>query len=87
MNCLTHDKRYREPTNANAGSIMKADAHERVIGHLFEAIDRVRDDVEKVEFWADIVTGFAQPVPEYDPSEMRVWLPPEQAASLKRSDH
>ena len=43
---------------------MKADAHERVIGHLFEAIDRVRDDVEKVEFWADIVTGFAQPVPE-----------------------
>ena len=66
---------------------MKADAHERVIGHLFEAIDRVRDDVEKVEFWADIVTGFAQPVPEYDPNEMRVWLPPGQAASLKRSDH
>jgi hypothetical protein len=38
---------------------MKADPREKVVGHLFEAIDRVRDDVAKVEFWADIVTGFA----------------------------
>jgi hypothetical protein len=66
---------------------MKADTHESAIGHLFEAIDRVRDDVEKVEFWADIVTGFAQPVPDYDPNEMKVWIPPEQAAALRRSDH
>jgi hypothetical protein len=70
-----------------AGSVMKADAREKVVQHLFKAIDRVRDDVEKVEFWADIVTGFAQPVPEYDPNEMRVWLPPEQATNLKRSNH
>jgi hypothetical protein len=66
---------------------MKADTHEKVFRHLFKALDHVRDDVEKVEFWADIVAGFAQPVPDYDPSEMKVWLPPEQAASLKRSDH
>jgi hypothetical protein len=65
---------------------MQADTDEKVVRHLFEAIDRVRDDVAKVEFWADVVTGFAQPVPGYDPGEMRVWLPPEQAASLKRSD-
>lgn len=66
---------------------MKADTHNQALRHLFEAIDRVHDDVEMVEFWADIVTGFAQPVPEYDPQEMRVWLPPEQAAKLTRSDH
>ena len=72
---------------AAARLVMKTDTHEKAVGHLFEAIDRVRHDVARVEFWADIVTGFAQPVPEYDPSEMKVWLPPEQAASLKRNDY
>jgi hypothetical protein len=88
MKCLTHDKKAGERQRSFEGpDDMKADPREKVVGHLFEAIDRVRDDVAKVEFWADIVTGFAQPVPEYDPQEMRVWLPPEQATNLKRSDH
>jgi hypothetical protein len=63
---------------------MKGQTNEQVVRHLFEAIDRVREDVAKVEFWANAVTGFAQPVPDYDPDETRVWIPSEQAASLKR---
>ena len=60
---------------------MKGQTNEQVVRHLFEAIDRVREDVAKVEFWANAVTGFSQPIPDYDPDESRVWLPPEQAAS------
>ncbi len=60
------------------------DAREAVSRHLIEAIERVRLDVEKVEFWADAVTGFSQPVPDYDPGQGNVWLPPEQATSLKQ---
>jgi hypothetical protein len=65
---------------------MKGQTNEQVVRHLFEAIERVREDVAKVEFWASAVTGFAQPVPNYDPDETRVWVPPEQAASLKRRE-
>jgi hypothetical protein len=65
---------------------MKGQTNEQVVRHLFEAIDRVREDVAKVEFWANAVTGFAQPVPAYEPDETRVWLPTEQASSLKRRE-
>jgi hypothetical protein len=61
------------------------DAREMVARHLLEAIERVRRDVEKVEFWADAVTGFAQPVPDYEPGQVNVWVPREQASALKDS--
>ncbi len=50
--------------------------------HLHAAIERVREDVEKVEFWADAVAEFTQPVPDYDPGKVNVWLPAEQATAL-----
>jgi hypothetical protein len=67
-----------------AGITMKGETNEQVVRHLFEAIDRVREDVAKVEFWASAVTGFAEPVPGYEPDSTRVWFPTEQATSLKR---
>jgi hypothetical protein len=62
------------------------DAKEAIARHLFEAIEQVRQDVAKVEFWADAVSGFSRPVPDYNPGQVNVWLPPEQASSLK-PDH
>ena len=62
-------------------------ANDVVTRHLLEAIDRVRDDVAKVEFWAGAVAGFSQPVPEYSPGEATVWLPGEQANSLRSRMH
>ena len=58
-------------------------ANDAVARHLLEAIERVRDDVEKVEFWAGAVAGFARPVPQYTPDEASVWLPTEQASTLR----
>jgi hypothetical protein len=57
--------------------------NEAVIRRLLEAIERVRKDVEMVEFWADAVTGFTQPVPDYDPGKATVWMPLEQARRLR----
>jgi hypothetical protein len=50
--------------------------------HLHDAIDRVREDVAKVEFWADAMTGFAEPVPDYETKDAKVWVPPEQATRI-----
>jgi hypothetical protein len=66
-----------------AGTIMKTQTNEQLVRHLFEAIDRVREDVAKVEFWASAVTGFAQPIPAYEPDQTMVWFPTEQALNLK----
>jgi hypothetical protein len=68
----------------------KGDAAGALVRNLHEAIARVRDDVEKVEFWADAVSGFTEPVPAYKARDVNVWVPTEQAQSLsdkKKSDN
>ena len=62
--------------------VEKAVATEALARHLRASIERVREDVAKVEFWADAMTGFSEPVPEYDPNDVTVWLPPEQATRI-----
>ncbi|MGH6768651.1 MAG: hypothetical protein ACRECO_06470 [Xanthobacteraceae bacterium] len=61
------------------------DARDAVSRHLLDAIERVRKDVEAVEFWADAVAGFSQPVPHYRPDDVTVWMPNEQGAAELRS--
>ncbi len=60
----------------------KGDAAKAVTRNLHAAIERVREDVSKVEFWADAVSGFTQPVPDYNSGDAKIWLPEEQAKSL-----
>jgi hypothetical protein len=60
----------------------KAVATDALARHLHAAIERVREDMAKVEFWADAMTGFSEPVPGYDPKDAKVWLPPEQATRI-----
>jgi hypothetical protein len=64
----------------------RKDAGASASEHLFEAIECVRADVAKVEFWANAVEQFARPVPEYNPEEATVWMPSEAGAAIKRGD-
>ena len=54
-----------------------------VTRHLIDAIEQVRLDMARVELWAYAVTGFSRPVPAYDPSKIKMWLPQEQAKPLE----
>jgi hypothetical protein len=36
---------------------------------LQEAIERLRDDIDRVEFWADALDRLTQPIPEYQASD------------------
>ena len=36
---------------------------------LQEAIERLRDDIDRVEFWADALDRLAQPIPEYEATD------------------
>lgn len=35
---------------------------------LQESLARLREDIDRVELWANALEGFSQPVPDYDPS-------------------
>ena len=40
--------------------------------HLTDSVESLHKQLEKVEFWASAVTGFTQPVPEYEPESSKV---------------
>ena len=39
---------------------------------LSDSVDRLQKQAETVEFWATALTGFTQPVPDYDPETTAV---------------
>jgi hypothetical protein len=40
--------------------------------HLADSIESLQKQVAKVEFWASVMTGFAQPVPDYEPETTQI---------------
>ena len=43
---------------------------QRVAEKLQDALDRLQNDVRRVEIWAGALTGFTQPVPDYAPPSL-----------------
>ena len=55
-------------------------ARDRIGRRLQESLDRLRDDIARVEFWADVLDGFNRPVERYEQSAIpldRYLLPPQ----------
>jgi hypothetical protein len=42
-------------------------AKERVARQLREAVERLRDDMDRVEFWTEVLGCLSRPAPEYNP--------------------
>ena len=53
---------------------------------LADSIDRLHKEVEQVELWASAVSGFIQPVPDYEPDTTLVahYLKPGRPARKRR---
>ena len=53
---------------------------------LSDSVDRLQKQAETVEFWATALTGFAQPVPDYDPETTAVarYVKPGRAPRKRR---
>ena len=54
---------------------------------LADSIDRLHKEVEQVELWASAVSGFTQPVPDYDPRANVVVGAPQIGATLNPHRH
>jgi hypothetical protein len=44
-------------------------AKDTIARQLREAVDRLHNDIDRVEFWADALDRLAQPIPDYPASE------------------
>jgi hypothetical protein len=49
---------------------------------LHQAVERLHADIAHVEFWTDALGGFAEPIPDYDPGNIRLneFILPQQKA-------
>jgi hypothetical protein len=44
---------------------MPEDAEERIVRNLIEALNRLHDELDRVELWTTALTHFQQPPPDY----------------------
>ncbi len=44
-------------------------AGEKIVRNLQQAVERLHDDIARVELWADALGCFSKPVPDYDPAK------------------
>ena len=59
---------------------------ENLVRQLSDSVERLHQDVEKVEFWASAVTGLTAPVPDYEPESTKVarYLKPGRPTRKRR---
>ena len=57
--------------------------------NLRKAIESLRRDIERVEFWADALEGLTQPVPDYEASDRlsRHLLPTSRSTARTATEH
>ena len=52
---------------------------EQILHNLEDAIDRLHEDFERVEFWAAAMDAFLRPIPDYEMAEDAFLLPGKNA--------
>jgi hypothetical protein len=65
---------------------MPTTLQEQLARRLSDSIDRLHKQVEQVELWASAVTGFTQPIPDYEPEASSVarYVKPGRPARKRR---
>lgn len=48
---------------------MPDQAEAKIVRNLFEALERLHEDLDKVELWTAALGYFQRPVPEYHPGD------------------
>ena len=62
--------------------MMPEPAEDAVIDNLIEALERLREDLERVELWAGALGCFQDPAPEYQPGNQYL-LPPARGGTSR----
>jgi hypothetical protein len=59
---------------------MQEPAEGKIVRNLVEALERLHEDLDRVELWTAALNGFRSPVPDYMPSDQHLLRPPRRPA-------
>jgi hypothetical protein len=62
---------------------MPEQAEGKIMHNLVQALERLHEDLDRVELWTAALEGFHRPVPEYQPGDQYL-LHPRQPPQHKR---
>jgi hypothetical protein len=51
---------------------MPESAEDAIVHNLIEALERLREDLDRVELWSSTLDHFHRPVPEYRPGDQNL---------------
>jgi hypothetical protein len=57
---------------------MPEQAEGKIVHHLVEALERLHEDLDRVELWTAALEEFHRPVPDYQPGDRYLLRPPPQ---------
>ena len=60
-------------------------AGEKILRNLQRSIERLQDDIARVELWAGALGCFAKPIPDYDHGQTRNDLPSARQSDSRRT--
>jgi hypothetical protein len=66
-----------ETSVVKAQQAMPEPAEDNIVRHLIEALERLHEDLDRVELWTSALGYFQRPVPDYEPGERHL-LPTAQ---------
>jgi hypothetical protein len=61
-------------------------AGEKIVRNLQQAVERLQDDLARVELWAGALGGFTKPIPEYGHGQTRFDLPQRSGAKSNSAE-
>ena len=59
-------------------------AGEKIVRNLQQAVERLQDDIARVELWAGALGCFARPIPDYDHGQTKHDLPAAANGGAKK---
>jgi hypothetical protein len=62
---------------------MSEPAEEVIVHHLIDALERLREEIDRVELWAGALGHFQAPVPDYQPGNE--YILPANSISTQRT--
>jgi hypothetical protein len=64
--------------------IMPEPAQNTIVRNLVEALERLHNDLDRVELWTAALGCFQHPVPEYRPDDCYLLPPPSKREGMRR---
>ena len=63
---------------------MPEPAADAIVRNLIEALERLRNDLDRMELWAAALDRFAHPIPDYHPTDQHLLDPDPKRGRRQR---